>query len=82
MSNGGGASTPKEEPEAVMVAPTREPEAAMVAPTREEAEARVGQHCRIYWPVDKEWYDAKVRLYSAESGKHNVWYSIDEEVRT
>ncbi len=47
---------------------------------REQPEAWVGQKCKVFWPDDAEWYDAVVRAYDRSNGKHNVWYSYDQQV--
>ncbi|DBA81836.1 TPA: hypothetical protein ACH3X1_007555 [Trebouxia sp. C0004] len=46
---------------------------------REQPEAWVGQKCKVFWPDDAEWYDAVVRAYDRSNGKHNVWYSYDQQ---
>jgi len=47
---------------------------------REQPEAWVGHKCKVFWPDDAEWYDAVVRAYDRSNGKHNVWYSYDQQV--
>ncbi len=47
---------------------------------RELPEAWVGHKCKVFWPDDAEWYDAVVRAYDRSNGKHNVWYSYDQQV--
>ena len=47
---------------------------------RDQPEAWVGQKCKVFWPDDAEWYDAVVRAYDRSNGKHNVWYSYDQQV--
>lgn len=47
---------------------------------REKPEAWVSQKCKVFWPDDAEWYDAVVRAYDRSNGKHNVWYSYDQQV--
>ncbi|DBA76675.1 TPA: hypothetical protein ACH3X2_008711 [Trebouxia sp. C0005] len=46
---------------------------------RDQPEAWVGQKCKVFWPDDAEWYDAVVRAYDRSNGKHNVWYSYDQQ---
>ena len=47
---------------------------------RDKPEVWVGQKCKVFWPDDTEWYDATVRAYDRSNGKHNVWYSYDQQV--
>ncbi len=47
---------------------------------RGQPEAWVGHKCKVFWPDDAEWYDAVVRAYDRSNGKHNVWYSYDQQV--
>ncbi|KAL5703167.1 hypothetical protein ACHQM5_028294 [Ranunculus cassubicifolius] len=39
----------------------------------------VGLQCRVYWPLDGEWYSGKVTSYDSESGRHHVNYDDGEE---
>ncbi|GIL47092.1 hypothetical protein Vafri_4003, partial [Volvox africanus] len=41
-------------------------------------EACVGHCCRIYWTGDNEWYDADVQVYDEQTGRHFLWYHLDE----
>jgi DNA mismatch repair protein MSH6 len=46
------------------------------APPAEEA---VGRRLRVYWPLDKAWYEGRVDAYDAGSGRHRVVYDDGEE---
>ncbi|KFK30776.1 hypothetical protein AALP_AA6G024700 [Arabis alpina] len=39
----------------------------------------VGKRVRVYWPIDKKWYDGSVVLYDKSEGKHVVEYDDGEE---
>lgn len=57
-----------------------DPNPAGGAPRPRRAEA-VGARVRVQWPDDEDWYEGVVRAYSAATGRHNVWYPYDEQVR-
>ncbi|CAL9232799.1 unnamed protein product [Arabidopsis halleri] len=39
----------------------------------------VGKQVRVYWPLDKKWYDGSVTFYDKGEGKHVVEYEDGEE---
>ncbi|KAL5699852.1 DNA mismatch repair protein msh6 [Ranunculus cassubicifolius] len=39
----------------------------------------IGKRIRVYWPLDKAWYDASVKSYDSSSGKHSVQYDDSDE---
>ncbi|EOA19802.1 hypothetical protein CARUB_v10000048mg [Capsella rubella] len=39
----------------------------------------VGRQVRVYWPLDKRWYDGSVTFYDKGVGKHVVEYEDGEE---
>lgn len=39
----------------------------------------VGKQVRVYWPLDKRWYDGSVTFYDKGEGKHVVEYEDGEE---
>ncbi|GAB2235555.1 hypothetical protein Droror1_Dr00025983 [Drosera rotundifolia] len=39
----------------------------------------VGLKCKVYWPLDDDWYKGSVVGYDAESNRHNVKYEDDDE---
>lgn len=39
----------------------------------------MGKQVRIYWPLDKKWYDGSVTSYDKGEGKHVVEYDDGEE---
>lgn len=41
----------------------------------------IGRRIRVFWPLDKAWYEGSVRSYDEVSGKHTVQYDdADEEI--
>ncbi len=38
----------------------------------------IGHCCRVYWYDDYEWYDAEVFEYDASTGRHNLYYHLDD----
>ena len=43
---------------------------------REEA---VGRRLRVFWPLDKTWYEGQIKSFDSEAGKHVVQYDDAEE---
>ncbi|CAM0951311.1 unnamed protein product [Alopecurus aequalis] len=43
------------------------------------AEEAVGRRLRVYWPLDKAWYEGRVDAYDAGSRRHRVMYDDGEE---
>lgn len=39
----------------------------------------VGRRIKVYWPLDKSWYEGCVRSFDKLTGKHVVLYDDDEE---
>ncbi|XVF32881.1 hypothetical protein REPUB_Repub17cG0121200 [Reevesia pubescens] len=39
----------------------------------------IEKRIRVYWPLDKAWYEGVVKSFDKESGKHLVQYDDDEE---
>ncbi|PIA56613.1 hypothetical protein AQUCO_00700752v1 [Aquilegia coerulea] len=39
----------------------------------------VGMKCKVYWPLDDDWYSGCVASFDSESGKHHVKYDDGEE---
>lgn len=39
----------------------------------------VGLTCKVYWPLDDEWYTGSVTSYSLDTGKHHVSYDDGQE---
>ncbi|EXB28598.1 DNA mismatch repair protein Msh6-1 [Morus notabilis] len=39
----------------------------------------VGKRIKVYWPLDKSWYEGFVRSFDKDSGKHLVQYDDGEE---
>ncbi|KAH0467039.1 hypothetical protein IEQ34_004277 [Dendrobium chrysotoxum] len=39
----------------------------------------VGKRIRVYWPLDKAWYEGHVRSFDEVSGKHVIQYDDGEE---
>lgn len=39
----------------------------------------IGLQCKVYWPLDGEWYSGCVVGYDAESNRHHVRYKDDDE---
>ncbi|GAB4858033.1 Mn(2+) transporter atx2 [Ancistrocladus abbreviatus] len=39
----------------------------------------IGLQCKVYWPLDNDWYEGSVVGYDAESNRHNVKYEDDDE---
>ncbi|KAF8090136.1 hypothetical protein N665_0485s0011 [Sinapis alba] len=39
----------------------------------------VGKQVRVYWPLDKKWYDGSVTSYDKSEGKHMIEYEDGEE---
>lgn len=39
----------------------------------------VGKRIRVYWPLDKEWYEGSVKVFDSLSGKHLIQYEDSEE---
>ncbi|XP_020698156.2 DNA mismatch repair protein MSH6-like [Dendrobium catenatum] len=39
----------------------------------------VGKRIRVYWPLDKSWYEGHVRSFDEASGKHVIQYDDGEE---
>ncbi|KAI3980709.1 hypothetical protein MKX01_025274 [Papaver californicum] len=42
-------------------------------------ESVVRKRIRVYWPVDKKWYDGFVKSFDSLSGKHLIQYDDSEE---
>ena len=49
-------------------------------PPYEAAAALVGRRIEVHWPLDEEWYVAKVTGYSHATGQHEVHYLDDDVV--
>lgn len=39
----------------------------------------VGKRIKVYWPLDKSWYEGRVKLFDEKAGKHLVQYDDAEE---
>lgn len=39
----------------------------------------VGLKCKVYWPLDDEWYTGSVTSYSLDTGKHHVSYDDGQQ---
>ncbi|XP_076885218.1 DNA mismatch repair protein MSH6-like [Bidens hawaiensis] len=39
----------------------------------------VNRRIRVYWPLDKSWYEGRVKLFDESTGKHLVQYDDSEE---
>lgn len=42
-------------------------------------EDAVGKRVKVYWPLDKSWYEGCVKSFDKSSGKHLVQYDDSEE---
>ncbi|KAI4349732.1 hypothetical protein L6164_010292 [Bauhinia variegata] len=42
-------------------------------------EDQVGRRVKVYWPLDKAWYEGCVKSFDKATGKHLVKYDDDEE---
>ncbi|XP_026446226.1 DNA mismatch repair protein MSH6-like [Papaver somniferum] len=42
-------------------------------------ESVVRKRIRVYWPIDKQWYDGFVKSFDSLSGKHLIQYDDSEE---
>ncbi|KAM0952719.1 putative DNA mismatch repair protein MutS/MSH [Dioscorea sansibarensis] len=54
----------------------RTPSSAGITSYKEEV---IGTRVRVFWPLDKAWYEGSVRSYDEVSGKHTVQYDDAEE---
>lgn len=34
----------------------------------------IGMNCRIYWPMEQEWFDAEITKWSRKKGQHKIMY--------
>ncbi|XP_058183846.1 histone H3-lysine(4) N-trimethyltransferase ATX1 isoform X1 [Rhododendron vialii] len=39
----------------------------------------IGLQCKVYWPLDDDWYTGRVVRYNAETGRHHVSYEDGDE---
>ena len=39
----------------------------------------VGKRIKVYWPLDKSWYEGRVKMFDEKDGKHLVQYDDAEE---
>ncbi|GFQ04380.1 histone-lysine n-methyltransferase atx2 [Phtheirospermum japonicum] len=39
----------------------------------------IGLQCKVYWPLDANWYSGHIVGYSSETGRHHVKYEDEEE---
>jgi len=39
----------------------------------------VERRVRVYWPLDKSWFEGRVKSYDDESKKHLIQYDDSEE---
>eukprot|EP01018_Ginkgo_biloba_P036076 Gb_04715 [translate_table: standard] len=44
-----------------------------------EPEALLGYKCRVYWPMDDDWYSGVIDKYNSEKNQHHVQYADGEE---
>ncbi|KAK9930746.1 hypothetical protein M0R45_027773 [Rubus argutus] len=48
-------------------------------PKKLYGEEVVGKRIKVYWPMDKSWYEGCVKLFNKDSGKHLLQYDDSEE---
>ncbi|XP_074264191.1 histone-lysine N-methyltransferase ATX2-like [Silene latifolia] len=41
--------------------------------------AFIGLKCKVYWPLDDDWYKATIQSYNSKTKKHNVNYEDGDE---
>ncbi|KAH6778423.1 trithorax-like protein 2 [Perilla frutescens var. hirtella] len=39
----------------------------------------IGLECKVYWPLDADWYSGHITGYNSETGRHHVKYEDGEE---
>lgn len=49
------------------------------AANKSYGEEVVGRRVRVYWPLDKAWYEGCVKSFKKEDNKHSVLYDDGEE---
>ncbi|KAL1816545.1 hypothetical protein ACET3Z_019119 [Daucus carota] len=59
----------------LVIGPTHSP----ITPRRLVDEDSVGKRVKVFWPLDKTWYEGCVKSFDTESGKHLVQYDDAEE---
>ena len=47
----------------------------------EAGSALVGERCRVFWPLDEEWYEAIVAGFEPVTARHSLKYTSDADVR-
>ncbi|KAL5863022.1 hypothetical protein ACOSQ3_000536 [Xanthoceras sorbifolium] len=55
------------------------PSSTSAATTTLYGEEVVGKRIRVYWPLDKTWYEGCVKSFDKENNKHLIQYEDDEE---
>ncbi|XP_077230446.1 MUTS homolog 6 [Tasmannia lanceolata] len=66
---------PKQKKPVLVIGPSPDP-CSVKKPYSEEV---VGKRIRVFWPMDKSWYEGCVRLFDRQSGNHLVQYDDAEE---
>lgn len=59
--------------------PASNPRTSPSAGERAYSEEVVGRRIRVFWPLDKAWYEGGVKSFDEASGKHLVQYDDAEE---
>ncbi|EHA8592061.1 putative DNA mismatch repair protein MSH6 [Cocos nucifera] len=59
--------------------PASNPRTQPTAGERAYSEEVVGRRIRVFWPLDKAWYEGSVKSFDEVSGKHLVQYDDAEE---
>ncbi|CAA7388969.1 unnamed protein product [Spirodela intermedia] len=55
------------------------PDSSLKAANPRLGEEVIGRRLRVFWPLDKTWYEGQVKSFDREAGKHVVQYADAEE---
>ncbi|KAJ4727792.1 DNA mismatch repair protein [Melia azedarach] len=63
----------------LVIGQTPSPTPSTPAASKSYGEEVVGKRIKVYWPLDKAWYEGCVKSFDKECNKHLVQYEDDEE---
>ncbi|WCJ22309.1 DNA mismatch repair protein MSH6 [Euphorbia peplus] len=63
----------------LLIGQTPSPSPSPSTPATSYGNDVVGKRIRVYWPLDKSWYDGNIKSFHEDSGKHSVRYDDFEE---
>ncbi|KAJ0987201.1 hypothetical protein J5N97_005557 [Dioscorea zingiberensis] len=72
-------SKPKKPLLVIPPSPASNPRTPSSVGSKSYKEEVIGRRIRVFWPLDKAWYEGSVRSYDEVSGKHTVQYDDAEE---